>query len=403
MNESMLNPSVDPISHLLILAKSVHKKLDSAGIEIKKRNPIASLQIELGGEIERMSMFENLGSAGNRSEEQKRSAMDKYNKFMEEKSKDNLLIFCDGSVSEKEIGGCGIVVVSHVEEEVITANKCLGKFTNNVKAEVEAIVLALINAAEFFTNKAIEQSKKNCIILSDCSSALDVITYHRDLDTWGEHLKRIFLLIKQLKEINVTVKMAWIPGHCNLEFNEIADQEAKKGTRGEMDMFRGNLTISPVELYGKINKDILARWENCWKRTPSGHFTREILPSVGKQVLLPRLRTVAMSKIRGLLNNAAVAEKLFRFGFVESPNCRCGGGRETVEHVFLSCRINQPSREKLVEENGKIWWETRRSGNLNICLKLLLAPNHHELLNPKEAGEVEELVSNFIMEAKIFI
>ena len=249
----------------------------------------------------------------------------------------------------------------------------------------------------------IERSKTNCIILSVCSPALDVITYHRDMDTWGEHLKRICLLMKQLKKINVTVKMAWIPGHCNLEFNEMADQEAKKGTKGETDMFRGNHTISPVELYGKINKDILARWDNCWKRTPSGHFTREILPSVGKQVLLPRLRTVAMTKIRGLLNNAAVADNLFRFGFVESPNCNCGEGRETVEHVLLNCRISQPLRAKLVDQIGKIWCETRRSGNLNVCLKLLLAPNHHELLNSKEASDVEELVNTFIMDAKINI
>ena len=209
--------------------------------------------------------------------------------------------------------------------------------------------------------------------------------------------------MRKLRENSVTVKVTWIPGHCNLDLNERADREAKKGTQGEQDIDQGNCIISPVELWGKLNKDIVMRWENCWKRSLSGHFTREILPSVGKQVVLPTRRTVAMTKIRGLLNNAAVSDNLHRFGFVDSPNCCCGEERETVEHVFLNCKINQPARTKLIAEIGEIWCETRRSGNLNVCLKLLLAPNHHELLNSKEAVDVEQLVDAYIEEAKIYI
>ena len=40
-----------------------------------------------------------------------------------------------------------------------------------------------MNAVEFFNKKTVEQDKRNCIILSDCSSALDVITLQRDVDT----------------------------------------------------------------------------------------------------------------------------------------------------------------------------------------------------------------------------
>ena len=118
---------------------------------------------------------------------------------------------------------------------------------------------------------------------------------------------------------------------------------------------------------------------------------------------MPKRRTVAMTKIRGLLNNAAVSDNLHRFGFVDSPNCRCGEERETVEHVFLNCKINQAARTRLMAEIGEIWCETRRSGNLNVCLKLLLAPNHHELLNSKEAVDVEQFVDAYIEEAKLYI
>ena len=208
----------------------------------------------------------------------------------------------------------------------------------------------------------------------------------------------------QLKELNVVMKVAWIPGHCGLTFNEMADKEAKMGAqRVPGRETEGKFAVSPGELRERIAKAITGRWANCWKRATSGHFTKELLPVVGKQIFLPKKRTVAMTKIRGLLNNAAVADNLYRFGFVDSPNCSCEEGRETVEHVFLSCRKNESQRSTLIEEVGKLWCETRRSGNLNICLQLLLAPNFHHLITMKEAVEVEELVTRFIESAEIYI
>ena len=41
LNESLVNPSLDPISYLWMLARSMHKKLENAGVKIKKRDLLA--------------------------------------------------------------------------------------------------------------------------------------------------------------------------------------------------------------------------------------------------------------------------------------------------------------------------------------------------------------------------
>ena len=42
-----------------------------------------------------------------------------------------------------------------------------------------------------------------------------------------------------------------------------------------------------------------------------------------------------MTYARALLNNAAVADNMFRMGLADSPDCRCGEARGTVEHVLM--------------------------------------------------------------------
>ena len=122
---------------------------------------------------------------------------------------------------------------------------------------------------------------------------------------------------------------------------------------------------------------------------------------MGKKINLPRSRSEAITVIRGLLNNAAVADNLHRFGFVDSPNCTCGEDRETVEHVLLSCSKYLVGRRKLFRKLEQIWNESRKSGNLNVTLGVILAPRHHHLLGSEEALAVEEAVWKFLSDSGI--
>ena len=41
------------------------------------------------------------------------------------------------------------------------------------------------------------------------------------------------------------------------------------------------------------------------------------------------------------------------FKIIDSPNCRCGNGNQTTEHILLECAILQEDRERLVAEVAK--------------------------------------------------
>ena len=56
---------------------------------------------------------------------------------------------------------------------------------------------------------------------------------------------------KHLDELNVTVKIAWVPGHCGIEFNELADQAAKKGC---------SLSEDTVEKIERLSYSTLSKW-----------------------------------------------------------------------------------------------------------------------------------------------
>lgn len=50
--------------------------------------------------------------------------------------------------------------------------------------------------------------------------------------------------------------------------------------------------------------------------------------------------------------------RLHSFKLVESPNCSCGGGSETVKHVLLACTRVEVPRQKLersLSEEGEPW------------------------------------------------
>ena len=64
-----------------------------------------------------------------------------------------------------------------------------------------------------------------------------------------------------------------------------------------------------------------------------------------------------MSYVRLLVNNTSVNENMFRFGLVDSRECECGGGIQTVEHVLMSCDIEREQREIFIIYNNSNTFE----------------------------------------------
>ena len=103
-------------------------------------------------EIEEMIIFgQELGNSNNRSSTQKELAKEGFHSFIQGLSPTSILAFTDGSVAGEECfghGGCGVVLFKNeVNPELSVKERKVGKLVENVKCEVEGIILAFRNVS----------------------------------------------------------------------------------------------------------------------------------------------------------------------------------------------------------------------------------------------------------------
>ena len=104
---------------------------------------------------------------------------------------------------------------------------------------------------------------------------------------------------------------------------------------------------------------------------------------------------MGIAYLRCLLNNASVADNMYRMKLADDPNCACGKSRETVEHILLHCENLVSERLLLKTKVYLIWQGSRKSGNLQFNVQLLLNPFSTKL-NVSEAQNVAKLVEHFL-------
>ena len=80
----------------------------------------------------------------------------------------------------------------------------------------------------------------------------------------------------------MTTKIAWCPGHCDIELNEIADMKAKeKAEILSAREDRNNHNKINVETMKKIIKEHqIQQWQKAWEHSGSSRHTKDLIPSV---------------------------------------------------------------------------------------------------------------------------
>ena len=249
----------------------------------------------------------------------------------------------------------------------------VGRKVDNVACEVEGVVCAL--------EMLVEQSRHDlgsglCYILTDCQSAVDIVVNQKDSHRKIEVFRKVWSSLKVLKELGTEVRIAWIPGHANIHFNEVADLLAKQGSMLSSTDSLVETEVLPKSVCIKLIRDKVQKlWTRMWERSESADWTKELLGiEVGRKLVFPSFRSCGMSYVRSLVNNAAVKDNLSRMGFSEEAECECGESRETVTHVLMECKLEDLARQELIESVQDLWMESRCQGNLNFNIKTVLCP-----------------------------
>ena len=212
----------------------------------------------------------------------------------------------------------------------------------------------------------------------------------------GKQLKRIRDSLVLLEQLNVSVKIAWVPAHTGIMLNEMADKASKKAAE-ENRTNQNPIEINKSNMFKIIKKNCVKDWQRQWDISPSGRSTYELFKEVTVRVFLTNDRATSSSILRLCLNKTNLNETKALYGFSDSRECECGKDIEDRHHFLLECNKYEFLRNNLISKIFEIWEKSPRSGNLNVDVILLLGGTKwNGKINPEERKEIVKLLAGFI-------
>lgn len=182
----------------------------------------------------------------------------------------------------------------------------------------ECSIFSAEAAAIFYA--ATTPSSLPILILSDSASVLDALKSESPTHPWVQGIS---------SGTTQDVTLAWIPGHCGVSGNVVADQLA--GSGWEARSFTNEVPLPDVKKY--IAKTIWDHWAKMWHNTTATQLRKikgGVLPwtdrtSLREQQIISRLRT---GHVR------------FAYNFGRGPfkkRCESCDVSNSVEHVLCFC------------------------------------------------------------------
>ena len=246
--------------------------------------------------------------------------------------------YTDGSAKDAiEKGGGGIYIEwpngNTTEIEIPT-----GQYSSNYKAETEA----LQEAADLLA-KSKDTYNHNVVLLSDAKSVLQSLQ--------NPKVTELNPLIKVLLTLGKTAKsvvLQWIPGHCDIFGNDVADELAKKGANFEQ--------IHTGFNYTEAKTAIMAAVQKRWKEIHPQHKAEDAIYSLqrAEQVTIFRLRSGHNCLRHHLYKHLKIGD---------TAQCSCGAERQDAHHILQECHLLSAQRTATWQGYVPLWAKLYGSPN----------------------------------------
>lgn len=212
--------------------------------------------------------------------------------------------------------------------------------------------MAILQALNFVKSKNLDK----VAIFSDSRSVLSALSSTVKVNKASYLIIRIREEIFNLKNSGKEVCLFWIPSHCGITGNEIADINAKNAISQGID------TQLPIPY-----KDFLSEWKNLtyvsfneWCLESFNytgkyyfqHFYKQDRSSWFDKASLNRKQIVSISRLRS--GHSSLKSSLHRFNITTDPFCSCGE-EETADHIILKCVNFAEKRSVLFKKLQQVW------------------------------------------------
>jgi len=133
-------------------------------------------------------------------------------------------------------------------------------------------------------------------------------------------------------------------------------------------MCYNKIPISEIER--QEEEKTIEKWQIQWDATTKAQATKEYFPNVTERLKM-KLR-LSLNLTAKLTMHGKPKAYLHRFKIIQSPECSCKHGDQTMDHLLYDCEILGKEREKLLayisrEED----WPVRKRELVNKYLKHL--------------------------------
>ena len=249
-------------------------------------------------------------------------------------NEDNCLhVYTDGSKNEEGKVGAAFAIASSENRAMYIAESEYTLRPENTVYQAE--VYAIKKAAQFLLNQGI--LGKHIYFWSDSQAGLNTLN---NTKIKSKLVDETLSALYRLTWVN-KIRLRWIPGHCDIEGNERADQLAKGAVLRE--------TIAPdaphlpsCYVASKINKKVMELSSQKWSGVSTCRQTKESLPAINKKVtteLLRQPRSYVGKIVQLMTGHSNLKQHQYRCGRVSNNLCDfcMSGSVETPMHFLGEC------------------------------------------------------------------
>jgi len=257
-------------------------------------------------------------------------------------------IYTDASSIENRKGiGVGFTVLDHSQTPAkftFEASSNIGPDQLVYNGELEGVTRAIEYASEI----AIRGTQFK--IYSDNQAGLFRLRTPSDKPGQSYQIRAINAA-KLVVEKGATIDLNWVPGHTDIEGNELADKLAKEGTAREPSTYESSYALLGVKIRAKARAEwraILDKYSRRDNQSP-GTYSKQFGWKIGSQIQLPGTNTkreLASSFYQLKIGYGYIKDYLYRLGHSIDNKCNCRS-RETPSHLILYCNKLKPERKKL--------------------------------------------------------
>lgn len=241
-------------------------------------------------------------------------------------------VYTDGSsTSDSSSSAFAIPSVS------LTRGYRLSHRTSSTSAELYAILL--------FLRYALDCDPQQWVVCTDSKAALQCIKCAGIRGSLAPIVTDILTQLKSLLDRGHTVAFQWVPGHCGIPGNHMADEAATTAHLQRQS--------TPIILSKGDRRSLLRNWcaslaaEQWCRDIPPSSCLGSVDPTLSCTFpsSLPRLAKALLHRMR--LNVAFTQSYQFLLGRASSPLCSVCGVPGTLEHVLLACASHSSERRAL--------------------------------------------------------